>query len=56
MNTMILAPIFPAFAEKYGNNANIDLMMSPSHSLFLDGFPNSKMSGMYIDKNGNWKL
>ena len=56
LNTMILAPIFPAFAEKYGNNANIDLMLSPSHSLFLDGFPNSKMSGMYIDKNGNWKL
>lgn len=31
-------------------------MMSPSHALFLDGFPNSKMSGLYIDKNGNWKL
>ena len=56
MNTMILASVFPAFANKYGNDAAIDLMLSPSHTLFLDGFPNSKMSGLYIDKNGNWKL
>lgn len=53
---MILASVFPAFANKYGNDAAIDLMLSPSHTLFLDGFPNSKMSGLYIDKNGNWKL
>ena len=30
--------------------------MSPSHALFLEGFPNSKMSGIYIDRNGNWKI
>jgi len=29
---------------------------SPSHNLFLDGFPSSKMTGVYIDKNGNWKF
>jgi len=56
LNTMIIAPVLPAFAEKYGNNANIDIILSPSHALFLDGFPNSKMTGLYIDKNGNWKL
>lgn len=56
MNTLILASVFPSFANKYGNDAAIDLMISPSHALFLDGFPNSKMSGLYIDKNGNWKL
>lgn len=56
MNTMILATIFPSFADKYGNDAPIDIMISPSHALFTDGFPNAKMSGMYIDKNGNWKL
>ena len=22
----------------------------------MDGFPNSKMTGVYIDKNGNWKI
>lgn len=53
---MILAAVFPSFAEKYGNNAPIDIMISPSHSLFKNGFPNSKMSGIYIDKNGNWKI
>lgn len=31
-------------------------MFSPSHSLFADGLPGSKMSGVYIDKNGNWKF
>ena len=56
MNTMILATIFPSFADKYGNDAPIDIMMSPSHALFQDGVPNAKMSGLYIDKNGNWKL
>jgi hypothetical protein len=56
MNTMILATLFPSFADKYGNDAPIDVMISPSHALFKDGFPNSKMSGIYIDKNGNWKI
>ena len=56
MKTQILASVFPSFADKYGSDGNFDIMISPSHALFLDGFPNSKMSGLYIDKNGNWKL
>ena len=56
MKTQILASVFPSFADKYGSDGNFDVMISPSHALFLDGFPNSKMSGLYIDKNGNWKL
>lgn len=32
------------------------MILSPSHSLFLEGYPKSKMSGIYIDKNGNWNI
>jgi hypothetical protein len=46
----------PQFIEDYGENKKIDVVFSPSHDLFLDGVPNSKMSGVYMDKNGNWKI
>lgn len=56
MTTNMIAPVIPTFTEEYGDNKNLDIMFSLSHSLFQSGFPNSKMSGMYIDKNGNWKM
>jgi len=56
MKTDVVAAIIPTFTEDYGANKNLDIMFSPSQALFLNGFPNSKMSGIYIDKNGNWKV
>lgn len=56
LHTTTVKPMLPQLAEEYGENKKLDIMLSPSHSLFLDAFPNSKMSGMYIDKNGNLKL
>ena len=46
LNTGILGKLFPSFAEKYGEDAPIDVILSPSHSLFKKGFPNAKMSGI----------
>jgi len=46
----------PQFEEEYGSGKDIDLVLSPSHDLFLDGIPDSKMTGVYMDKNGNWKV
>lgn len=56
MKTNVIGTLIPTFTEEYGDNKNFDIMFSPSHSLFKDGFPNAKMSGVYIDKNGNWKF
>lgn len=56
MKTSVIAAVIPTFTEEYGADNNLDVMFSPSHSLFLNGIPNAKMSGIYIDKNGNWKI
>jgi hypothetical protein len=56
LTTSTIGTVLPTFVEEYGANKKIDLAFSPSHELFKDGFPGSKMSGMYVDKNGNWKL
>jgi hypothetical protein len=56
LTTTTVGAALPQFIDDYGKDKKIDLLLSPSHNLFLDGFPNSKMTGVYIDKNGNWKL
>jgi hypothetical protein len=56
MTTSTLGKVMPQFEEEYGSGRNIDLVLSPSHDLFLDGIPDSKMTGVYMDKNGNWKV
>ena len=56
LTTSTIGTVLPTFKEEYGDDKNIDIMFSPSHSLFLAGFPNTKMTGIYIDKNGNWKV
>jgi hypothetical protein len=56
LTTSTVGKIMPDFVDEYGENKKIDVVLSPSHSLFLDGFPESKMTGVYVDKNGNWKI
>ena len=56
LTTSTVGTVLPQFVEEYGANKKVDVAFSPSHELFKDGFPGSKMSGMYVDKNGNWKL
>jgi hypothetical protein len=56
LTTSTVGTILPQFVEEYGANKKVDIAFSPSHELFKDGFPGSKMTGMYVDKNGNWKL
>ena len=56
MTTTNIGAIFPQFTEEYGSGKKLDLVFTPSHEFFLDGFPNAKMSGIYMDKNGNWKV
>ena len=54
--TTTVGAALPQFIDDCGKDKKIDLLLSTSHNLFLDGFPNSKMTSVYIDKNGNWKL
>ena len=56
LTTSTLNVVFPQFVEEYGDGKKVDVRVSPSHSLFSAGFPNSKMTGVYIDKSGNWKI
>ena len=56
LTTSTVGTVLPQFVEEYGANKKVDIAFSPSHELFKDGFPGSKMTGMYVDKNGNWKL
>lgn len=53
MNTDTISKVLPDFADA---GKAIDIVLSPSHDLFLDGVPGSKMTGIYMDKNGNWKV
>ena len=56
LTTSTIGAVMPQFTEEYGENKKLDVVFSPSHDLFLDGIPDSKMSGVYMDKNGNWKV
>ena len=56
LTTSTIGAVMPQFTEEYGENKKIDVVFSPSHDLFLDGVPDSKMTGVYMDKNGNWKI
>merc|ERR1712224_418357 len=48
--------IMPGFTEEYGANSKIDIEWWTSHKLFQEIFPEAKMSGVYMDKKGNWKM
>jgi hypothetical protein len=56
LTTTTIGTVLPDFTEQYGDNKKIDLIFSPSHELFQEGIPGSKMTGIYMDKNGNWKV
>lgn len=56
LTTTTLGTVLPSFVEDYGDNRRIDVAFTPSHDLFKEGFPGSKMTGIYMDKNGNWKI
>lgn len=54
MTTSSLGTVLPQFVEDYGSDKKIDLTFSPSHDLFKQGFKNAKISGLFMDKNGNF--
>ena len=54
--TSTVGKVLPQFIEDYGEGKKLDLHFSPSHRLFVEQLPGSKMTGVYIDKNGNWKF
>lgn len=56
LTTSTLGTVIPQFIEEYGENKKLDIVWSPSHDFFNDGIPNAKISGIYMDKNGNWKV
>jgi hypothetical protein len=55
LTTSTIGAVMPQFIEDYGRDKKIDMVFSPSHDLFIDGVPNAKPTGIYMDKNGNFK-
>ena len=55
LTTTTLGAVMPQFIEKYGRDKKLDVVFSPSHDLFTDGIKTAKPSGIYMDKNGNFK-
>lgn len=53
--TTMIGKVLPSITDQYGENKKVDVVFSPSHSLFMDGVPKAKPTGMYMDKNGNFK-
>jgi hypothetical protein len=56
LTTTTVGTVLPQFTEEYGEGKKLDLVITPSHEFFADGIPGSKMTGVYMDKNGNWKV
>ena len=56
MTTSKVGTVLPDFVTEFGEDKKVDVSFSPSHSLFVDGVPGAKMTGMYMDKNGNFKM
>ena len=55
-DTTIIGTVLPQFKEEFGEGKRLDIVFSPSHDLFLDGVKNAKPTGLYMDKNGNFKF
>ena len=56
LSTSMLAPVLPDFTDDYGENKKIDIAISLSKAIFLEGFPATKPTGIDFDKNGNCKV
>lgn len=53
LTTSTIGTVLPEFINEYGENKKVDLVLTPSHTLFQEGIPGSRMMGVYMDKNGN---
>lgn len=56
MTTDTLALILPQLVEEYGQGKNFDMMLSLSHALIADKLDGARVSGLQMDKNGNFRL
>ena len=56
LTTSTIGTVLPEFINEYGPDKKVDLVLTPSHALFQEGIPGSRMMGVYMDKNGNWKF
>jgi hypothetical protein len=56
MTTDTAGKVLPQFIEDYGAGKKLDVVFSPSHDLFTDGVKDAKPTGIYMDKNGNFKM
>jgi len=56
MNTTMLGMMLPSILEEFGENRQIDLYASLSHSLIAKKIENAKVSGFQIDRNGNFRF
>ena len=56
LNTSMVGLMIPQFIEEFGKNKEIDFYMNLSHFLISKKIENAKVSGLQIDKNGNFRF
>lgn len=49
MTTTTLGAFLPRFREDYGLKKKLDLILNPSHDMFVKGVKNAKPSGIQIE-------
>ena len=56
LTTTNIGKVMSDFAEEYGPDRKIDLVLSLSHKTFMQGVQKAKMSGVSISEKGIWKM
>lgn len=56
MKTKIIGLLLPEIKEEYGDDRNVNVMISLSHSLIKDQLEGQRVTGFNLDKNGNFRF
>lgn len=56
LKTKAFRKAFKEITEDYGVDKDVDIMFSLKHTDFIKAYPNSTISEVYLDNNGNWTI
>jgi len=56
MKTGVLGKIIPSISDQYGEDTQLDVMITMNHEVFIDGVPDAEPIGIYFDKNNQVRI
>jgi len=56
MKTGVLGKIIPSISDQYGEDTQLDVMITMNHEVFVDGVPDAEPIGIYFDKNNQVRI